>query len=159
MQDFNYHFSNAVELTFELSCCKYPPVDNLTREWQNNRQAILTFLEMAHMGIRGKVTNSTTGKPIEGQSLWPFLMQPDPPLNSFFFIGALIHVWGINHPVRTTKVGEFWRLLMPGTHHVRVTHPPTKTASSWTKVIVDDVSKKKNKRSLRTLRKKLHFKL
>ncbi len=37
MQDFNYIFSNCVELTIEISCCKYPPVSALTEEWQNNR--------------------------------------------------------------------------------------------------------------------------
>ena len=69
MQDFNYHFSNCIELTFELSCCKYPIVGNLTQEWKNNLQSILTFLEMAHMGIKGIVTNRTTGKPIQGLHL------------------------------------------------------------------------------------------
>ena len=66
MQDFNYHFSNCIELTFELSCCKYPPAKNLTREWENNRDAILTYLEMATMGIKGIVTNRVTKKPVSG---------------------------------------------------------------------------------------------
>ena len=29
MQDFNYLFSNGIELTFEMSCCKYPKVEKL----------------------------------------------------------------------------------------------------------------------------------
>lgn len=74
MQDFNYHFSNCIELTFELSCCKFPPASELKGEWENNREAILTFLEMAHMGIKGIVVNKATGKPVQGsQTLFLFL--------------------------------------------------------------------------------------
>merc|ERR1711862_1077723 len=106
MQDFNYHFSNCIEITFELSCCKYPKVEELKKEWENNRQSILTFLEMAHMGIKGIVTNRTTGKPIQG---------------------AQIHVQGIKHPVSTTKSGEYWKLLMPGTHLISASYKNLKT--------------------------------
>ena len=73
MQDFNYHFSNCIEITFELSCCKYPKAENLRKEWDNNRLPILTFLEMAHMGIKGIVTDRTTGKPIQGLTMYIFI--------------------------------------------------------------------------------------
>ena len=36
------------------------------KEWDNNRQSILAFMEMVHMGIKGIVTSRTTGKPIRG---------------------------------------------------------------------------------------------
>ena len=33
MQDYNYFVSNAVELSVELSCCKYVPENQLSVEW------------------------------------------------------------------------------------------------------------------------------
>lgn len=67
MQDFNYIFSNCVEITIEMSCCKHPLVGNLTLEWQNNAQSFLRFLRSAHMGIKGTVKD-TSGRPISGKT-------------------------------------------------------------------------------------------
>ena len=66
MQDFNYHFSNCFEITIEMSCCKYPPLEDLQEEWKNNLQSILRYLKMANMGIKGFITDRATGKPIQG---------------------------------------------------------------------------------------------
>ena len=33
MQDYNYFVSNAIELTAEISCCKYIPEKQLSVEW------------------------------------------------------------------------------------------------------------------------------
>ena len=85
MQDFNYLFSNGIELTFEMSCCKYPKVEKLKEEWDNNRQSILAFMEMVHMGIRGIVTSRTTGKPIQGLFLLQYFF-------SIFHVFCLLHI-------------------------------------------------------------------
>ena len=69
MQDFNYHFSSCFETTIEVSCCKYPKIDALAEEWKNNLRSILTYLKMANMGIKGIITDRTTGKPIQGYIL------------------------------------------------------------------------------------------
>lgn len=45
MQDYNYLWANCFEVTFELSCCKYPPASQLEQEWLNNRESLLTFIE------------------------------------------------------------------------------------------------------------------
>jgi len=45
MQDYNYLKGNCLEITMELSCCKYPPSSQLRTEWDNNREALLAYME------------------------------------------------------------------------------------------------------------------
>ena len=63
MQDFNYDFSNAMELTLELSCCKYTPREKLLVEWENNLKSLISYIEQAQKGLRGYVKDSN-GEPI-----------------------------------------------------------------------------------------------
>lgn len=45
MQDYNYAFADCMELTLELSCCKYPNVTQLPKFWKENREALVTYIE------------------------------------------------------------------------------------------------------------------
>lgn len=99
MQDFNYVFSNCFEITVELSCCKFPKAEELHNEWINNSKSLFKFMEQVHMGVKGVVIDSITRDPIEK---------------------AIVSVEGIDHTVVTTKNGEFWRLLNPGTYNLTV---------------------------------------
>ena len=92
MQDFNYVFSNCVEITVELSCCKMPAESHLLTEWKNNKEALLSYMEAVHMGVKGLVLDANNN-PIHG---------------------AYVSVEGINYNVTTTERGEYWRLLLPG---------------------------------------------
>ncbi|XP_033351181.1 carboxypeptidase D-like [Bombus vosnesenskii] len=96
MQDFNYARSNALEITFELSCCKYPYASEMPEHWRLNKESLIKYLEQAHIGVTGLVRD-INGQPIEG---------------------ATIIVHGINHNVSTTPHGEYWRLLLPGTYNI-----------------------------------------
>ena len=58
MQDFNYIFTNDFEITLELSCCKHPLASELARFWLDNKNALLSFMELAHMGLKGTVTDA-----------------------------------------------------------------------------------------------------
>ena len=49
VQDFNYHFSNCMDITIENSCCKYPTADTLPRHWADNKEAILAYVEAAQV--------------------------------------------------------------------------------------------------------------
>lgn len=53
MQDFNYVHSNCFEVTFELSCCKFPNSSVLPMEWANNKESLLSFIEAVHVGVKG----------------------------------------------------------------------------------------------------------
>ena len=98
MQDFNYLISNCFEITVELSCCKYPMARSLEREWENNRESLLSFLEQVQKGIKGRVTDPH-GKGIKK---------------------AKIVVKGISHNVTTAENGDYWRLLLPGKYSIQV---------------------------------------
>ena len=92
LQDFNYVMSNAFDITLELSCCKHVPSNELQREWFKNKEAMLSYMEATHLGVRGFVLD-------EDRQVVP---------------GATVRVKGINKGIRTTSDGEYWRLLVPG---------------------------------------------
>ncbi|XP_052124767.1 carboxypeptidase D [Frankliniella occidentalis] len=96
MQDFNYVRSNCFEITFELSCCKFPKVSELPSYWQDNRESLLRYLELAHMGFKGLIVDT----------------------NNIPIPSAVVVVEGVKKNVTTTTRGEFWRLLTPGTYSV-----------------------------------------
>lgn len=98
MQDFNYVFSNCFEITLELSCCKFPMASELSKEWFKNKRSLIEYMKLVHVGVRGLVTDSN-GYPIKD---------------------ADVIVDGINQNIRTTKRGEYWRLLVPGNYKIRV---------------------------------------
>ncbi|XP_050521239.1 carboxypeptidase D [Daktulosphaira vitifoliae] len=101
MQDFNYVYSNCFEITVELTCCKFPHPSVLTQEWENNRESMLSYMENVHIGIKGLVQDQYNNA-IEG---------------------AIISISGINHGIKTTNRGEYWRLLLPGTYTVKASAP------------------------------------
>lgn len=98
MQDFNYVWNGCMEITLELSCCKYPPASDLQFYWDENRAALIKFLAEAHRGIRGFVVDEN-GNPIERAS---------------------IKVKSRDVSFLTTKYGEFWRILLPGVYKLEV---------------------------------------
>ncbi|XP_065891304.1 carboxypeptidase D-like isoform X1 [Dysidea avara] len=98
MQDYNYLHSNCFEVTFELSCCKYPRPNQLSTEWENNREALISFIEQTHRGVAGFVAD-VDGAPIEN---------------------ATIHIDGIDHDVKSASFGDYWRLLVAGNYTITV---------------------------------------
>ena len=54
-------------------------------------------MEAIHSGIKGDVIDSTTGRPVQN---------------------ARIKIRGNSKVIRTTRDGEYWRLLTPGEHTI-----------------------------------------
>jgi len=124
MQDFNYLFSNCMELTIEVSCCKYPLEGELQQLWEDNKEALLSYLEIAQSGIRGIVTDHL-----------------DNPVSN-----ANIVVEGIDKNVTTSFHGEFWRLLSPGTYCVQASGVYDQLVSPWQSVYVPNMDSKEHVR-------------
>uniref|UniRef100_A0A2K6T7A0 Carboxypeptidase N subunit 1 n=1 Tax=Saimiri boliviensis boliviensis TaxID=39432 RepID=A0A2K6T7A0_SAIBB len=101
MQDFNYLHTNCFDITLELSCNKFPPQEELQREWLGNREALIQFLEEVHQGIKGMVLDE----------------------NHNNLANAVISVSGINHDVTSGDHGDYFRLLLPGTYTVTAKAP------------------------------------
>ena len=51
MQDYNYLHGNCLEVTMELSCCKYPQASQLQKEWDMNRESLLAYMEKVGSGL------------------------------------------------------------------------------------------------------------
>ncbi|KAL9847657.1 carboxypeptidase N catalytic chain isoform 2-T2 [Geothlypis trichas] len=96
MQDFNYLYTNCFEITLELSCNKFPPEEDLERQWMANREALVAFIEEVHQGIKGMVSDE----------------------NNNGIAGAVISVQGISHDITSGDMGDYFRLLLPGTYTV-----------------------------------------
>ncbi|XP_044260416.1 carboxypeptidase D isoform X2 [Tribolium madens] len=99
MQDFNYVHSNCFEVTFELSCCKFPRAKTLPSEWGKNKEALLRFMEAVHWGVKGVVRDGN-GEPV---------------------LDADVVVKEVAHNVSTSNRGEYWRLLLPGKYTMYAT--------------------------------------
>ncbi|XP_059618759.1 carboxypeptidase M isoform X2 [Phlebotomus argentipes] len=98
MQDYNYIWYGCMEVTLEVSCCKYPPAHELRKYWDDNQLSLVKFLAEVHRGVQGFVTD-VSGTPIEKASL---------------------KIKGRDVGFQTTRYGEFWRILLPGVYKLEV---------------------------------------
>ncbi len=108
-----YRFMGMDEITIELSTPKKPSQSLLPQYWAENQESMLSYLEWAHRGVRGIVTDADTGQPLFAQ----------------------VRVVGNPQPVFTdADVGDYYRVLPAGTYDlefIAVTYEP---------LVVTDVS-------------------
>jgi len=97
MQDYNYHYTNCFEITLELSCCKYPWASTLKHFWSENKDSLIAYIQQVHSGVKGLVKRNGTA-----------------------VAGAEVKVVGNSKLIKTTKQGEYWRLLTPGKYVITV---------------------------------------
>ncbi|KAL1494932.1 hypothetical protein ABEB36_010437 [Hypothenemus hampei] len=49
MQDYNYVWFGCMEITLEISCCKYPPAYELPKYWEDNKKVFVYQLLLFHV--------------------------------------------------------------------------------------------------------------
>jgi len=115
MQDFNYLFSNCMEITVELSCIKKPEEKALQGEWESNKESLISYLERARLALKG-IVRDENGNPVDD---------------------AVVEVSDRLKDVTTTERGEFWRVLVPGKYIVKA-YKGNKQSDERIVEIVDD---------------------
>jgi len=105
MQDFNYDFTNAMELTIEVSCCKYPKSERLLPEWENNVYSLISYVEQAQRGIRGFIKDQD-GNPLKEAKIQVKKLGED-------------QSWRQKDVTSDSEFGRYWRILLPGNYSVR----------------------------------------
>ena len=97
-QDYMNYYGQCREVTIECSNSKTPNASQLPNFWNINHNSMLTYIEQCTKGVRGIVTDSITGEPIEG---------------------ALITVSGHDHhgsEVSSHVMGDFYRPIKGGSY-------------------------------------------
>jgi len=122
MKDFGYRETGCLDMVMELACCKFLPHYFLPREWDNNRESLLTLLEWAGRGLRGLVTD-LAGAPVAGAHVT--------------FSTGERSGGAASSPVVSSSRGEYWRLLLPGVYRVEATSGPC-SSSGPTRVEVGE---------------------
>uniref|UniRef100_A0A914LZZ6 Peptidase M14 carboxypeptidase A domain-containing protein n=1 Tax=Meloidogyne incognita TaxID=6306 RepID=A0A914LZZ6_MELIC len=103
MQDWQYVHTNALEITVEMGCFKFPYDDMIPTLWKQHRFSLLSFMESVHSGVKGVVHDATGEKPISGAEI-------------------TIIKGGKGKVVTTSLNGEYWRLLPPGEYSLQISH-------------------------------------
>ncbi|KRZ85645.1 Carboxypeptidase -like protein [Trichinella sp. T8] len=101
LQDYMYSMRGSMALTLEMSCCKYPNPEMLKTIWNENLPSLLQFWKQVLTGIKGIVRNADSAAPIE----------------------ATLKIVGRDIGFKTTKNGEFYRILLPGKYRLIVDAP------------------------------------
>jgi hypothetical protein len=102
MQDWAYVWRGEHHVTIELTDDKNPPYNTMDTQWDANREAMIWWMSRALTGMRGLVTDVSTGAPLE----------------------AVVQVLDMEAPnsVRTDPLaGDYHRVIGPGTYTLLVT--------------------------------------
>lgn len=123
-QDWIYWWHGGRETTIELWSVKNPPGSALPQRWINNKESFLAYMEETLKGIRGIISDAITGEPL----------------------AAKIDIAGIpNVPVFSDpEVGDYHRLLRPGTYTVIVSAPGYLSDTLLNVVVVDSGAARRN---------------
>jgi carboxypeptidase D len=102
LQDWGYVWYGDFDVTLEVSQIKWPSASTLPGFWNDNLESMLSYLERAQEGLRGLVTDAQTGQPLAA-TITP--------------VGSGFATWA------DPALGDYHRLLLPGSYTVEVTAP------------------------------------
>ncbi|MCP4582933.1 MAG: hypothetical protein GY839_15085 [candidate division Zixibacteria bacterium] len=102
-QDYINYWRGCREVTLELSDDYILPEYLLPEYWDYNRGALMTYMEQAFYGIRGIVTDSETGLPIQAT------------------ISVIGHDADSSEVYTDPDIGDYHRMIEAGTYSLRFT--------------------------------------
>lgn len=108
MQDWNYVWHGGFEVLLEISNTKWPPASQLPAFWDDNLESMLSYFERSHDGVRGIVTDAETGLPARAE----IRIDSNP-----------------NRTFSDPDVGDYHRMLLPGTYTLHVSGQGYETQS------------------------------
>jgi len=114
MQDFNYIFTNDMEVTMELSCCKYPKRYYLNKEWERNKESLLEYMKQVHTGVKGLVYTTLQGQGVTDREADYIDIEGASSVTGATVVVTDSAGVAIEKNVTSSSRGEFWRLLLPG---------------------------------------------
>lgn len=106
IQDWVYLNTNCLSITVELGCMKFPNANDMHKYWSDNKKSLIKYILEVHRGIYGVVTDQNA-RPIQD---------------------ATISIKKLGHDVRSTELGDYWRILLPGEYFVSVSKKSYRTA-------------------------------
>ncbi len=110
LQDWSYFATDCIDVTIEVNNDKWPGASTLDGLWDDNRESLLHFIQAAHYGVHGLVTDADTGLPLD----------------------ATVTVTGNTKTVHTNPAhGDYYKLLDSGLYELTFSAPGylTKTIS------------------------------
>ncbi|CAM1327584.1 CPM (predicted) [Pycnogonum litorale] len=96
MQDYNYMWAGCMEIDMFISCCKYTEPTDMPIRWYSYKRSMYDFLLKVHSGVKGIVVDEDNA-PVEGVKM---------------------KIKGRDVVFKTTKRGEYWRILLSGNYTI-----------------------------------------
>jgi hypothetical protein len=98
IDDWGYRYDGCLDMCMELTpSFSDAPIFTPAALWSQNRESLLAYAEMALKGVQGVIRDARTGTPVYGA----------------------IRVEGIHHTTFSDReVGDFHRILLPGTYNL-----------------------------------------
>ena len=100
-QDYMNYFQQTREVTHEISDVKLLPANQLPAHWDYNYRSFLNYLEQSMFGVRGRITDSANGDPLEAE------------------VFVLNHEFDSSWVYSDQHAGNYHRLLNEGTYDIR----------------------------------------
>ncbi|MBI4648203.1 MAG: zinc carboxypeptidase [Bacteroidia bacterium] len=99
-QDYMTYYKFGRELTLEISDTKLLPAASLPDYWDYNYRSLINYMKQVMYGIRGTITDSITGEPLEGTAT----------IAGHDFLNS--------HTISELPFGDYYRPIYAGTYDV-----------------------------------------